>query len=112
MREQKRRRKDLKYGFVAISSESKVVLCSAPTKMEQITKGCYYVMRGCKSFPSDDKIFVEVLSNTKVTVILWFTVAQIDLYNAKLLLNVYNAWFPDFSTFYYVLALHNDVCHC
>jgi len=91
MREQKRRRKDLKFGFVGISTESKIVLCSAATKLEQITKDSFFVMRGCKSFPVDGRIFIEVLNDTKVTIMLSFTVAQIDLYNAKLLLNVCNA---------------------
>ena len=90
MREQKRRRKNLNFGFVAISPESKIVLCLAPTKLDQIIDS-FFVMRGCKSFPVDMRIFVEVLSDTKVTIMLSFTVAQIDLYNAKLSLNVYNA---------------------
>jgi len=77
--------------FVGVSSESKIVLCSAATKVEQIKKDSFFVMQGCKSFPLDDKVFVESMSGTKVTIILLFTVAQIDLYNAKLLLNVHNA---------------------
>jgi len=91
MQEQKRRRKDLNFGFVAISPESKIVLCLAPTKLDQIIKDSFFVMRGCKSFPVDMRIYVEVLNDTKARIKLSFTAAQIDLYNAKLLLNVYNA---------------------
>jgi len=66
MREQKRRRKDLKFGFVAISTESKIVLCSAATNLDQIIKDSFFVMRGCKSFRVDIRIFVEVLNDTKI----------------------------------------------
>ena len=68
MQEQKRRRKDLNFGFVAISPESKIVLCLAPTKLDQIIKDSFFVMRGCKSFPVDMRIYVEVLNNTKANI--------------------------------------------
>ena len=47
MREQNRRRKDLKFGFVAISTESKIVLCSAATKLDQIIKDSFFGISTC-----------------------------------------------------------------